>query len=92
PDPGLRFYAPRTLRAWPHQGAAAGAALLLWEDEWQRLRDPSGRTLTVLAVSAARQAGRGRLALVAAPVGRLVPAPATAVAPPLEVRTGSRSR
>ncbi len=92
PDPGLRFYAPAALRAWPHQGAAAGAALLLWEDEWQRLRDPSGRTLTVLAVSAARQAGRGRLALVAAPVGPLVRAPDTAVPPPLEVRTGSRSR
>src|SRR5439155_795156 len=39
PDPGLRFYAPPTLREWPHRGAAAGAALLLWEDEWQRLRD-----------------------------------------------------
>ncbi len=92
PDPGLRFYAPAALRAWPHQGAAAGAALLLWEDEWQRLRDPSGGTLTVLAVSAARQAGHGRLALVAAPVGPLVRAPDTAVPPPLEVRTGSRSR
>jgi len=92
PDPGLRFYAPAALREWPHQGAAAGAPLLLWEDEWQRLRDPSGGTLTVLAVSAARQAGRGRLALVAAPVGPLVRAPDTAVPPPLEVRTGSRSR
>jgi hypothetical protein len=46
----------------------------------------------VLAVSAARQAGHGRLALVAAPVGPLVRAPDTAVPPPLEVRTGSRSR
>jgi len=92
PDPGLRFYAPAALRAWPHRGVAAGARLLLWEDEWQRLRDPSGQTLTVLAVSAARQPGRGRLALVAAPVGPLVRAPDTAVPPPLEVRTGSRSR
>ncbi len=92
PDPGLRFYAPAALRAWPHQGGAAGAPLLLWEDEWQRLRDASGRTLTVLAVSAARQAGHGRLALVAAPGGALVPAPDTAVPPSLEVRTGSRSR
>jgi len=92
PDPGLRFYAPAALRAWPHQGAAAGAPLLLWEDEWQRLRDPDGQALTVLAVSAARQAGHGRLALVAAPGGPLVPAPDAAVPPPLEVRTGSRSR
>ncbi len=92
PDPGLRFYAPPTLREWPHRGAAAGAALLLWEDEWQRLRDGSGHTLTVLAVSASRQAGHGRLALVAAPGGRLVRAPETGVPPPLEVRTGSRSR
>ncbi len=92
PDPGLRFYAPAALRAWPQRGAAAGAPLLLWEDEWQRLRDPDGQALTVLAVSAARQAGHGRLALVAAPGGALVRAPDAAVPPPLEVRTGSRSR
>src|SRR5207249_1467371 len=71
---------------------AAASPLLLWEDGWQRLRDQSGPTLTVLAVSAARQARRGRLALVAAPVGPLVRAPDTAVPPPLAVRTGSRSR
>ncbi len=92
PDPGLRFYAPAALREWPHQGAAAGAPLLLWENEWQRLRDPDGQALTVLAVSAARQAGHGRLALIAAPGGALVPAPDAAVSPPLELRTGSRSR
>ena len=92
PDPGLRFYAPAALREWPHQGAAAGAPLLLWENEWQRLRDPDGQALTVLAVSAARQSGHGRLALIAAPGGPLVPAPDAAVPPPLEVRTGSRSR
>ena len=93
PDPGLRFYAPPTLRAWPNQGMDGRARLLLWEDEWQRLRDTNGSTLTVLALSAARQAGHGRLVLVAAPIGPLVPAPESAgPPPPLEVRTGSRSR
>ena len=93
PDPGLRFYAPPTLRPWPNQGMDGRARLLLWEDEWQRLRDTNGSTLTVLALSAARQAGHGRLVLVAAPIGPLVPAPESAgPPPPLEVRTGSRSR
>jgi len=91
PDPGLRFYAPPTLREWPANGAAAGAGLLLWEDEWQRRRDASGRTLTVVALSAARQAERGRLALVVAPGGPLVRAPDGAPPLSLDVRRGSRS-
>src|SRR5439155_964834 len=93
PDPGLRFYAPPTLREWLPRGASAGSHLLLWEDEWERVRDAEGEPLTVLAVSAARQAGHGRLALVAAPRGPLVPASEGAgPPPPLEVRTGNRSR
>jgi len=79
PDPGLRFYAPPALAAWPAAGADGGH-LLLWEDELQRLRDPRGRPLAVLAMSDARQSGRGHLALVSAPRGPLVPAP-TVVAP-----------
>ncbi|HJQ82768.1 MAG TPA: hypothetical protein VKA21_01735, partial [Candidatus Binatia bacterium] len=69
-DPGLRFYAPPSLRRWP-DGGAAGGYLLLWEDEWRRLRDPSGRPLDVLAVSAVRPGRRGHLALVKAPRGAL---------------------
>ena len=86
PDPGLRFYAPSSLRAWPPEGLTAGGYLLLWEDEWRRLRDSAGRPLPVLAVSEARLARRGHLALVSAPPGRLVSA-AQALAP---LRTGSR--
>ncbi len=90
PDPGLRFYAPPTLTEWLPRGGPEGARLLLWEDDWQRLRGADGRPLAVLAVSEARQTGHGRLALVVAPRGPLHPAPG-AVAPP-ELRTGSRSR
>ena len=90
PDPGLRFYAPPTLTEWLPRGGPEGARLLLWEDDWQRLRGADGRPLPVLAVSEARQTGHGRLALVVAPRGPLHPAP-DAVAPP-ELRTGSRSR
>ena len=76
PDPGLRFYAPSTLSPWP-AGGADGGHLLLWEDERDRLRGPGGQALPVLAVSDARQAGRGHLSLVAAPRGALVRTPAT---------------
>src|SRR5205814_3341638 len=34
PDPGLRFYAPPSLRPWPRAGAPSGGYLLLWEDDW----------------------------------------------------------
>ena len=95
PDPGLRFYAPRTLAPWPPRGAARGGYLLLWEDEWRRLRDAAGRPLGVLAVSEANQPGRGHLALVVAPAGPLVPArdgdPAVPAGPP-GFRMGSRPR
>jgi len=89
PDPGLRFYAPRPLHAWPAEGASADASLLLWEDEWLRLRDGAGRPLSVLAVSEARQAPRGHVALVVPPHGPLVPARNTpGVPPPVGLRTG----
>jgi len=90
PDPGLRFYAPRPLHAWPPEGASADASLVLWEDEWLRLRDGAGQPLPVLAVSEARQPPRGHLALVAPPHGPLVPAHGTApgVPPPAGLRTG----
>ncbi|HZP40630.1 MAG TPA: glycosyltransferase family 39 protein [Candidatus Binatia bacterium] len=91
PDPGLRFYAPATLRRWPARGAPDDGHLLLWEDEWRRLRDESGRALPVLAVSEGRQGRRGHLALVAAPRGRLVPAAESGGrAEPPGLRTGSR--
>ena len=89
PDPGLRFYAPRPLRAWPREGVSVDASLLLWEDEWLRLRDSAGRPLPVLAVSEARQAPRGHLALVVPPHGPLLPArDAPGVPPPAGLRTG----
>ena len=90
PDPGLRFYAPRPLHPWPAGGASADAWLLLWEDEWRRLRDGAGRPLPVLAVSEARQALRGHLALVVAPHGPLVPArDAPGTRSPAGLRRGS---
>jgi 4-amino-4-deoxy-L-arabinose transferase-like glycosyltransferase len=73
-DPGVRFYAPPTLRAWPAAGAEGGR-LILWEDEWRRLRDAAGNPLPILATSDVRQSGRGRLLVAAAPRGRLVAAP-----------------
>jgi len=76
PDPGLRFYAPRTLRRWPPGVAGPGPVhLLVWEDEWRRLRDARHQPLAPLAVSRAREPGRGHLLLVAVPPGPLVPTP-----------------
>jgi 4-amino-4-deoxy-L-arabinose transferase-like glycosyltransferase len=91
PDPGVRFYAPPTLRPWPASGAARGSWLLLWEDEWRRRRDASGRPLEVVLVSEASQPRRGHLALVTAPGGPLLtaaPEAAPAAAPGL--KTGNR--
>jgi hypothetical protein len=73
PDPGLRFYAPRPVQAWQTARTTDPAYLLLWEDELQRATPP----VEPLALSDARQSGRGRLALVLAPPG---------------LRTGSRPR
>ncbi len=81
-DPGLRFYAGRDLRPWPRGGLATDGHLLLWEDEWRALRTPAGEPLRVVAVSDARQAGRGHLALVIVPPGPLVRAPAPAAVAP----------
>jgi hypothetical protein len=91
-DPGLRFYAPRPLVRLTDTSDATRHALV-WEDEWRRLRDENGEALRTLAVSDARQARRGPLALVVVPAGRLrrVTPPAEAPATP-GVRTGSRSR
>jgi len=85
-DPGLRFYAPRPLVPFDLSGADAPRRVLLWEDEWQRIRDPRGDALPVLAASKARQARRGSLALVLAPAGalrRTKPAEATTAEPGL---------
>jgi 4-amino-4-deoxy-L-arabinose transferase-like glycosyltransferase len=73
PDPGLRFYAPRSVQAWQTARTTSPAYLLLWEDELARATP----TVEPLALSDARQPGRGRLALVLAPPG---------------LRTGSRPR
>jgi 4-amino-4-deoxy-L-arabinose transferase-like glycosyltransferase len=73
PDPGLRFYAPRSVQAWQTARTTEPAYLLLWEDELRRATPP----VEPLALSDARQSGRGRLALVLAPPG---------------LRTGSRPR
>jgi 4-amino-4-deoxy-L-arabinose transferase-like glycosyltransferase len=71
PDPGLRFYAPRELVQFQTKAADGPRRVLLWEDEWRRLRDARGDALPVLAVSDARQSRRGSLALVVAPPGDL---------------------
>jgi 4-amino-4-deoxy-L-arabinose transferase-like glycosyltransferase len=71
PDPGVRFYAPRPLEALAPRRLAAGGYLLLWEDEWRRLRDPSGRPPEVVAVSQTRQSRRGPLLLAFAARGPL---------------------
>ena len=71
PDPGVRFYAPRALQPLRPRRLDAGGYLLLWEDEWRRLRDANGRPLEVLAVSAARQSRRGQLSVAVAPRGPL---------------------
>jgi 4-amino-4-deoxy-L-arabinose transferase-like glycosyltransferase len=66
PDAGLRFYAPRRVEPW--RATSRGPAyLLLWEDERKRWRDEHGNPLEPLAVSEARQAGRGPLNLVLVP-------------------------
>lgn len=70
-DPGLRFYAPRPLVPFELGGTDAPRRVLLWQDEWQRLRDERGDALAVLAVSEARQSRRGSLALALAPAGKL---------------------
>jgi hypothetical protein len=77
-DPGLRFYAPRPLVPFEMVGTDAPRRVLLWQDQWERLRDAGGDALPVLAVSEARQSRRGSLALVLAPAGALrrVDAPA----------------
>ena len=81
PDPGVRFYAPRALA--PLQPRKLdGGYLLLWEDEWRRLRDANGRPLEVLAVSEARQSRRGQLSLILAPHGPLAWQPEPGDAPP----------
>jgi 4-amino-4-deoxy-L-arabinose transferase-like glycosyltransferase len=69
-DPGVRFYAPRPLVRLELEGAEP-RWVLLWEDEWRRLRDGHDEALPVLAVSEARQSRHGALALVMAPAGRL---------------------
>src|SRR5262249_32898483 len=69
-DPGVRFYAPRSLVRLELESPAP-RWMLLWEDEWRRVRDASGEALPVLAVGDARQVGHGALALVMAPAGRL---------------------
>ena len=74
PDPAVRFYAPRELVRWPNE-AAAGSYLLLWEDDWRRIRDQRGEPLEVVAVSDATRARNGHLALVRAPSGRVRSAP-----------------
>ncbi len=63
PDPELSFYAPRPLRRWPADGGATPCDVLLWEDEWRRLRDPP----PPLVASAVRRPARGRLLLVELP-------------------------
>jgi 4-amino-4-deoxy-L-arabinose transferase-like glycosyltransferase len=93
PDPGLRFYAPRVLRRWPGRGLEEQGWLLLWERDWRRLRDPAGAPLPVVAVSEARQARRGHLALVRAARGPLRPVDEVAGPPaPPGLRRDSRRR
>jgi hypothetical protein len=70
-DPGVRFYAPRPLAALAPKKLAAGGYILLWEDEWRRLREPSGRLLDVVAVSETRQSRRGPMVLAFAARGPL---------------------
>jgi 4-amino-4-deoxy-L-arabinose transferase-like glycosyltransferase len=64
PDPGLRFYVPRELRPWPTSDPAPHH-LLLWEDDWLRLKTADGERLRVVAKSEAVQGRRGRLLLIA---------------------------
>jgi hypothetical protein len=69
-DPGVRFYASRSLVRLELESSEP-RWVLLWEDEWRRLRDARDEALPVLAVSEARQGRRGALSLVMAPAGRL---------------------
>jgi len=71
PDPGLRFYAPRTVKRVRDGSPSRSRYLLLWEDEWREWRDASGATLRALAVSDAKPSSHGALALVVAPPGEL---------------------
>ncbi len=89
-DPGLRFYAPRSVTQWPPAGATSASYLLLWEDEWRRLRGGDGGPLTPIIVSEAEQKSRGHLVLVSPPPGRLVTAPV--VDSPTQRPEGLRSR
>jgi hypothetical protein len=91
PDPALRFYAPSELLPWPDE-RAAGAYVLLWEDEWRGIRNDRGEPLEVVAVSDSTRPRSGHLALVRAPQGRVqaaarepatMPPPATDAAPGL---------
>jgi len=82
PDPGLRFYAPRELVQFQTKAADEPRRVLLWQDEWSRLRDARGEALPVLAVSEARQSRRGSLALVLAPPGELRRVSSDASSPP----------
>ena len=68
PDPAVRFYAPRELLPGPDD-RAAGAYVLLWEDEWRGIRDSRGEALEVVAVSDSTRPRSGHLALVRAPQG-----------------------
>jgi 4-amino-4-deoxy-L-arabinose transferase-like glycosyltransferase len=81
-DPGLRFYAPRELVPFQPKAADDMRRVLLWQDEWSRLRDARGDALPVLAVSDARQSRRGSLALVLAPPGELRRVSSEASSPP----------
>jgi hypothetical protein len=91
-DPGLRFYATRPLARLELAGGETPRRLLVWEDDWRRLRDAAGEPLRSLVVSEARQSRHGPLVLVEAPAGNLtrVPPPAPAAREP-GLRTGSRS-
>ena len=71
PDPGVRFYAPRSLEALVPKKLDAGGYVLVWEDEWRRLRDPSGHLLEVVAVSETSQSRRGPMVLAFAARGPL---------------------
>ena len=66
----LSFFSLATI--FSVHGLATPGHLLLWEDEWRRLRTAAGESLPVVAVSDAAQPARGHLALVAAPAGALV--------------------
>ena len=84
-DPGLRYYATPGVTRWP-AGHTAGGLLLVWEDEWRRLRDSEGNPLRVITVSETRRGSRGHLALVRVPLGAI--AQVTEAAQPTEPPPG----